>query len=47
MYGHFEVLVTGTFRVSTCEMVKIMTLTAGIGPLNSTCNGESPHIYFV
>ena len=38
---------TGTFHVSTCEMLKLMTLSARIGSLNSICNGESPHIYFV
>ena len=46
-YGHFDLLVTGTFHVSTCEMLKINVLTARIGSLNSIYNGESPHIYFV
>ena len=46
-YGHFVLLVTGTFHVSTCEMLKIDALTARIGSLNSICNEESPHIYFV
>ena len=46
-YGHFDLLVTGTFHVSTCEMLKLMTLTAGIGSLNAICNGEFPDIYFL
>ena len=46
-YGQFVILVTGTFRVSTCEMLKLMIWSARIGSLNSICNGESPPIYFV
>ena len=38
---------TGTFHVSTCEMLELMTLSARIGSLNSICIGESPHIYLV
>ena len=41
-YGHLDLLVTGTFHVSTCEMVKIITLTARIGLFNSICNGILP-----
>ena len=43
----FDLFVTGTFHVSTCQMLKIDALTARISSLNSICNGESPHIYFV